>query len=188
MKNTSESPFERMYDSFSLFAKSAIKKPSKRIVYMSSGINWMEANKSVLNLLCQELKSAISYRNYGRSAGAKIITDLLEFIEIERFRSESCDEKLRPSITITNGASEGSYLLIKLLSDSGFFDERRNTLMIGHGFPLYAKLSDKFNLSFLECLGNKDSVTSLLPKVEEIELYIKNLSLPWSSFLIQITL
>ena len=155
-------PFEKMYASFSLFGKAA--KVNKQKFYpLSAGVNWMKSNSAILKLMHFELDSGVSYRNYGNSGGSRVLTDILANIEKKRTKS-----RLRPSVVISNGSSEGSYLIFEYLKKTKFFKDGDTVMMLSHGFPLYAKLSSQFNLNFVESLYKEHNADTFLSPMDKV--------------------
>lgn len=156
------SPFQRMYDSFQLFSNANLCKESSKIIQMSAGVNWARANSAIKKVLHWELDYSITYRNYGRSVGGKIITDIIENIE-----QDLAGYKANISAILCHGSSEGAYLILEYLKSKNKL-ETTTALSIGHSFPLYHSLSQRFNLDYQECLVENDSGDNFLPTVEMI--------------------
>lgn len=157
------SPFDTMYASFKLFSESG-KRWMNDFVPMSAGVNWMQANPSVMGLLKAELESSETYRNYGRASGLRPITDVLELVE----NSHVEDGDFDLAVSIVNGTTEGACLCIELLMEEGLVTPGDRAVMIGHGFPLYSLLSSKFGLVFEEVLGDDSVVDTFLPSIAEV--------------------
>src|SRR5207237_1429036 len=94
-KESAMKPFERMYESFRLFSVSAQERGKLPYYQLSAGANWIPAGSAVLRCLHEELDSALTYRNYGRSAGPLGVTDALEDVE-----ARLGDSATRPAVTI----------------------------------------------------------------------------------------
>ena len=173
------SSFNRMYESFKLFSDVANRKKDKLFIQLSAGANWLPAGRSLTRCLHNELDSELTYRNYGRSAGAYGVTTALE--QVEDVLSSG---RYRPAVTVTNGTTEGARLVFELL-----FSERRAqhgdvALMVGHGFPLYSHLSARFGLNFREVLCDTDHESEgYLPSMDRVIHQIEN-DMPTIVFLI----
>ena len=72
-------PSDKIYESFQLFLEAS---KTQRIVEMSAGVNWQTSGNAIKNALKLEIDTDLTYRNYGRSAGIKIATDIIEYAEI----------------------------------------------------------------------------------------------------------
>jgi aspartate/methionine/tyrosine aminotransferase len=155
-------PFKNMYDSFSMFADAG-KKHGRNFIPISAGVNWANASYSVQNMLHMEIKSSITYRNYGNAGGARPVTDTLEKIECAISGIKGL------SIQLTHGATEGAWLLFEYLQNTGRIRPGDKTLMIGHGYPMYGLLSKYFKMFFHEVLGNSQKTTTYLPDIETIQ-------------------
>ncbi len=156
------SALTRMYRSFDLFAQAAAAR-GHGFVPLSAGANWTTASPSVLRCLHHELDSALTYRDYSRSAGPRAVTDALEHVEF--ILSSGWH---RPAVTVTGGTAEGARLVFELLERAGRFRPRSRALMVGHGFPFYAHLCGQFDLSFREVLGDDQSDAGYLPGIERV--------------------
>jgi aspartate/methionine/tyrosine aminotransferase len=161
-------PFQRMYASFQLFSKAAAGRRNAPFLQMSAGANWLPACPSILACLHTELESALTYRNYGRPAGAVGVTTALEQVELNL----NGDAYL-PAVTITNGTTEAARLVFESLIASRRIRPGDSTLMVGHGFPLYHSLSQEFGLHFHEVLRETGGAfDSYLPPMDRVIQHI----------------
>lgn len=152
-------PFGNMYDSFSLFSST-----TDEITHMSAGVNWIPASGAIKRIVSFEIEHDISYRNYGRSSGAKVVTDIVSFSERKIVGSR---EKI--SATLSNGGCDGVSIILSMLKKDGFINNGDNALMLGHSFPFYENLSTEFNFNY-----NEISTDSFhLPSLKLVELEIK---------------
>ncbi|HTW79083.1 MAG TPA: pyridoxal phosphate-dependent aminotransferase [Terracidiphilus sp.] len=157
-------PFNRMYQLFRLFSDAAARRKEAPFLHMSAGVNWLPACPSVLRCLHAELDSALTYRNYGRSAGAFGVTDALEQVEFALNAGQ-----YRPAVTITNGTTEGARLVFELLAASRSIQPGDTALMVGQGFPLYSLLSEAFGLEFKEVLSEfENPAKEYLPAMDRV--------------------
>lgn len=70
---------------------------------MSAGVNWQPTMHCVKEALQFEIQHDLSYRNYGRSVGAKYITDIIEICEQMEVEGAG-----RISCALSNGATDGA--------------------------------------------------------------------------------
>ncbi|MFG6464150.1 pyridoxal phosphate-dependent aminotransferase [Roseateles sp. DXS20W] len=156
-------PFSRMYRSFELFGQAAAQAgPGREFLQMSAGANWLDACPSVVRCLHAELDSGLTYRSYGRSAGMLAITDALAHVE-RRLAGGACD----PQVLLVNGTTEGARLVFELLFRAAA-SPRREVLIVGPAFPLYAQLCVTFGLPCVEVLSEVESQTTYLPDIAQV--------------------
>jgi len=162
------SPFELMYQSFSMFANAG-QKWERDFIPLSAGVNWVQGSGVVRNMLHRELESSSTYRNYGNAGGIRPVTDVLEKIECK----SSVTKGLK--VQLTNGATEGAWLILECLKRDGRIKSGDNSLSLGHCFPLYNSLSKEFELNFNESLGHEYATKSFLPDVDTIQQAVEKL-------------
>ncbi|QIH33414.1 pyridoxal phosphate-dependent aminotransferase [Sphingobacterium sp. DR205] len=180
------SSLNRMYEMFALHSNSAreVNEPS---IALSAGVNWMDSNKFIINLLKEELDSGLTHKSYGRSSGFKFITDIISHLE-----SDICGKAFKPSVIMTNGTANASFLICSFLKKNNRFKRGDNSLMINHGFPFYSGLSESFGLKYSECLLPKASliknqryltpISQVVDKIREIKPRLIYLILPNNPF------
>lgn len=172
-------PFNRMYQLFRLFSDATARRKETPFFHMSAGVNWLPACPSVLRCLHAELDSALTYRNYGRSAGAFGVTDALEQVEFALNAGQ-----YRPAVTISNGTTEGARLVFELLAASRSIQPGDTAMMVGQGFPLYSLLSETFGLQFKEVLSDVESPAEEYLPAMDLVLQLIETSRPKIVFLI----
>jgi aspartate/methionine/tyrosine aminotransferase len=148
-------PFENMYDSFRLFGQARGQKP----IHMSAGVNWAETSPTLLNRLTHELATALSYRNYGRSSGGKILTDIVAYVE-QRFAASQ--EPI--SAIFTGGTSHAAHVVSSVLVREERIRKGDRCLAVGLCFPYYYELFTGIGLTYKECIDDGQ----LLPDIDEI--------------------
>jgi aspartate/methionine/tyrosine aminotransferase len=158
-----ESPFDQMYKSFGFFSRMG-KTWKEDFLPMSAGANWIQASPALVEMLQRELSAATTYRNYGRALGLRPVTDLLELVET--VLSGKRRSGLR--VTITNGTTEGACLCMEALLQQQNLRTGDHALLIGHTYPLYQLLAQKFSLHSTQLLGEDSCETSFLPVIDRV--------------------
>lgn len=148
-------PFENMYESFRLFGRARSGKP----IHMSAGVNWSEASRTLINRLKHELDTALTYRNYGRSSGGKVLTDILAYVE-RRFAAR----KEPISAIFTGGTSDAAHIAASVLAREARIREGDRCLAVGLCFPYYYELFTGMGLTYTECIDDD----RLIPGVDDI--------------------
>ncbi|MBU2707939.1 pyridoxal phosphate-dependent aminotransferase [Zooshikella marina] len=156
-KKTVADPSDKIYESFSLFIEAA---RSVKTVHMSAGVNWQDASPAIISLLQKELETGLTYKNYGRSAGGKIITDILSYVE-----RDIVSAKNKIDSVIVNGASDGAHVLCSYLLESGIINKTQTGIMIGYAFPIYSSLMEKLGIDYTEVMNT----STILPSIEQVE-------------------
>lgn len=166
-------PSENIYQSFSLFTRASL---TKEITEMSAGVNWQPTMNCVKEALQFEIQHDLSYRNYGRSVGAKYITDIIEICEQKEVRSKG-----RISCALTNGATDGAHCLFSSFLHEGLVHHHDTVAMIGVSFPVYSSLMNRFGIQFVEVTHDGVVVPEIefvLEKLTNIRPRVIVLSLP----------
>ncbi|RDD62996.1 pyridoxal phosphate-dependent aminotransferase [Ferruginivarius sediminum] len=148
-------PFDNMYQSFSLFGQARSQKP----IHMSAGVNWAEASPTLVSRLKHELDTALTYRNYGRSSGGKILTDIVASVEQQFAGSEE-----PVSAIFAAGTADASHVVASVLFREGRIREGDRCLAVGLCFPYYYELFTGMGLTYKECVNDE----RLIPTVDEI--------------------
>jgi aspartate/methionine/tyrosine aminotransferase len=148
-------PFDNMYESFALFGRVAREKP----IQMSAGVNWMPAGAAVLRRLKHELDAGVSYRNYGRSSGGQVLTDLLAYVER---KLASRPEPV--TAIVTGGTCDGAHVVASMLAREGRLRPGDRCLAVGLCFPYYYELFTRLGLEYVECIDDR----ALMPSTDAI--------------------
>ena len=162
-----------VYESFKLFSS---VPNSNSAIHMSSGVNWQDASQSIIDLLKTELDMKLTYKNYGRSSGAKIVTDIVSNVE-----KTLASSKEKISTVIVNGASDGAHILLSHLIDSGKIDTNHDALMLGYSFPFYSTLIKGFDFGYQEYICPENILPSaelVSQKIAEMRPSILVIALP----------
>lgn len=146
-------PSDNIYASFKLFMESSQRH---RITEMSAGVNWAKTPECVRQMLHFEIAHDLSYRNYGRSLGGKILTDIIEYCERIDARS-----KRSVRSALTNGATDGAHCLMSYLLDSEHITEESVVAMVGMAFPVYSSLMNRLGLDYVEIYDDQTIVPEL---------------------------
>ncbi len=153
-------PFDYMYQSFQLFGSN----PSVVPIQMSAGVNWAPASDEAIKLLKLEMDSAVSYRNYGRSSGGKIVTDILASVEQKLAHANS-----KITAVVTNGTCDAAHIVTTTLLRKKKLQAGDSCLAIAHCFPYYFNLFNEAGLAYKECIDD----TRLFPTMERVEQAIQ---------------
>ncbi len=165
MTAKAETPFDRMYARFRLFAAQG-EVWARDFIPMSAGVNWSRPSEAVVALLTHELVAGVTVRNYGNAGGAPAVTRALDIVE----RGLHCAPGL--TTTLVHGTTEGAYLAMQHWANERAVPRNAAALAIGHTFPLYNRLADDFGLSFHEVLGAM-SADSFMPSAATIAEALK---------------
>jgi aspartate/methionine/tyrosine aminotransferase len=161
--SSAQPPFNQLYESFGFFSKVGRTWKSD-FLPMSAGANWIQASPALVTMLQRELSAATTYRNYGRALGLRPVTDILEMVET----ALSGKRRSGLAVTITNGATEGACLCMEALTHEENLRAGDQALLIGHAYPLYELLAQKFSLRCVQLLGDDSCETSFLPTIERV--------------------
>ncbi len=153
MEHQEIDPSNQVYKSFQMFIEAGKQHFT---THMSAGVNWQDASPSVINALQWELEVGLTYKNYGRSVGAKIITDVISKVEYELANADKNIESI-----IVNGATDGAYLICSYLKDNNIINEDKKALMVGYAFPIYSSIFKKLNVDYIEVIEEKKIVPSI---------------------------
>lgn len=148
-------PFNNMYDSFQLFGKSG----HPDTIQLSAGVNWTESSPAIIDLLKTELDFALTYRNYGRSSGAKILTDIVSYVE-----RKLADGRDRIATLFTNGTCDSAHIVASILQKEGRIRTGECCLAVGHCFPYYYALLSDSGLRYEECIDERN----LTPSADDV--------------------
>ncbi|MGR5288667.1 aminotransferase class I/II-fold pyridoxal phosphate-dependent enzyme [Vibrio maritimus] len=166
-------PSENIYESFNMFMDAAKIRP---ITELSAGVNWQVTPDCVKRSLMMDIEYDLSYRNYGRSAGGKLITDTIEICEaIEA----GFDDRVK--CALTGGATEGAHVLFSSLLHSKTIDLSDNVAIVGVSFPVYSSLMNRLGINYKE-MADEDkvvpSIDKLISSLESFEPSIVIIALP----------
>ncbi|MEP6017029.1 MAG: pyridoxal phosphate-dependent aminotransferase [Paracoccaceae bacterium] len=104
-----------------------------------------------------EITHDLSYRNYGRSLGGKILTDIIEYCERVDARS-----KRHVRSALTNGATDGAHCLMSYLLDAEHITHQAVVAMVGMAFPVYSSLMNRLGLEYVEIYDDQ----TIVPEIE----------------------
>ena len=154
-------PSDNIYASFRMFMEAS---QSQKITEMSAGVNWSKTPECVKDMLHFEISHDLSYRNYGRSIGGKIITDIIEYCERVDAKSKN-----RVRCALTNGATDGAHCLMSYFLGTGLLTPDAKVAMVGMAFPVYSSLMNRLGLQYVEIFDDQNIVPELSALLEDFD-------------------
>lgn len=155
------SPFDTMTSAFARNAAQS-KTWGRDFIPMSAGVNWMPTSPVVKRLLCRELCSDVTIRNYGNPGGLSQPVAGLELVE------RRLHENRKVKVTLTHGTTEAAWLLFEAWRRAGIFSTGDTAMTVGPAFGYYGRLTADFNLTFCQTLRPGDSTGASMPRAEHI--------------------